>query len=111
MAFKENNPGFFKFEKEGDEVTGVLLEISTGVGENKSNLYTLEVDGKPVNVWGSTILDQRMLGIKEGELIKIIYKGLGEKKSGKNAPKIFQVLVDRPSDDDKKPTETIGFAQ
>jgi len=87
-----------------DSVTGVLLKIEEDVGENKSKLYTLEVNEKPVNVWGSTILDQRMVGIKVGDLIKIVYKGLGEKKQGRNAPKIFQVLVDRP---EKQPEQTV----
>lgn len=107
MAFKENNPGFFEFKEIEDSVTGVLIKIEENVGEHKSSLYTLEVDEKPVHVWGSTILDQRMVGIKVGDLIRIVYKGLGEKKSGKQPPKIFQVLVDRPEVKHKEPESTI----
>lgn len=95
MAFKENNPGFWAPEKDGDSIEGVLVAIQEDVGANKSMLYTIEADEKPTNVWGSAILDQRMVGVKIGELIRITYKGLGEKASGKHAPKIFKVEVDR----------------
>jgi hypothetical protein len=95
MAFQENNPGFWIPEKEDDSIQGILINIQKDVGTNKSMLYTIEQDKKPTNVWGSTILDQRMVGIKVGDLIKITYKGLAEKKAGKNPPKIFKVEVDR----------------
>ena len=95
MTFKENEPGFWKPENEGDSIEGVLLKIEDNVGANKSMLYTIEKDGKPTSVWGSTVLDQRMVGIKVGELIRITYKGLGEKVGGKNPAKIFKVEVDR----------------
>lgn len=96
MVMQENNPGFFDFKEEGDKVTGVLIKITTDVGPNKAMVYTLEVKTKPINVWGCTILDQRMVGIKVGEIVEIVYKGLGEAKGGHNQPKIFKVLVDRP---------------
>ncbi len=95
MVFEDNNPGFWEYDKEGDKLTGVLIKIQENVGPSASMLYTLEVKEKPINVWGTTILDQRMVGIKVGNLIEIIYKGLGKAAAGKNAPKVFQVLVDR----------------
>jgi len=107
MVFQENNPEVFEFKEEGDNVMCHLIKIQEGIGANKSKMYTLESDGKPVSVWGSTILDQRMIGIKLGDLIKIVYKGHGEKKPGKNAPKIFQVLVDRPENNGIKKQEGV----
>ncbi len=95
MAFEENNPGFWTPENEDDSITGILINIQEDVGTNKSMLYTIEQDKIPTNIWGSAILDQRMIGMKVGDLIKITYKGLGEKTSGKNAPKIFKVEIDR----------------
>lgn len=95
MVFEENKPGIFEFKEEGQSVTGVLIKIQNDVGPNKATLYTLESNGKPVNVWGCTIMDQRMVGINVGDLIQIVYKGLGEARGGQNPPKIFQVLVDR----------------
>jgi len=97
MVFEENNPGIWEYKDDGDMIEGKLLKIQSDVGPSDSMLYTLEVDGKPINFWGTTILDQRMVGINVGDLIQVIFKGLGEAKAGKNAPKIFQVLVDRPS--------------
>lgn len=98
MVFEENNPGFAEFKEIDDSVTGTLIKSEEDVGANKSKLYTLEQEGnKIVNVWGCTILDQRMVGVKLGDMIKIVYKGLGEAKGGKNPPKIFQVLIDRPA--------------
>lgn len=101
MVFIENDPQIFNFKDVDQSLTGILINVQEDVGENKSNMYTVESvstkdvePGKPVNFWGSTILDQRMIGIKKGDLIKVIYKGLGEAKGGRNAPKIFQVLKD-----------------
>lgn len=94
MTFKEVNPEMWIPEKDGDSVTGVFLRSQKDVGQNKSMLYHLESDKKPVSVWGSAILDQRMITIHPGDLIKITFKGLGEKKGFNNAPKIFKVERD-----------------
>lgn len=109
MVYEDNNPGIFEFKEKEDELAGTLIKIQSDVGPSDSMLYTLEVEGKPINVWGTTILDQRMVGIKVGDQIKMIFKGLGEAKAGKNAPKLFQVLVDRPLKDTqpKDPTSPL----
>ena len=107
MVFEENNPGFWIPEQEGDAVTGFLIKSESDVGSNKSMLYHLDVEGKPTSVWGSTILDQRMVGVNVGDKIRITFKGLGEKKSGKNAPKIFKVEVDRESSEDPVKEEVV----
>ncbi len=62
---------------------------------NKANLYGMETPEGVKNVWGATILDQRMDFVKVGDKVKITFKGLGEKKPGQNAPKIFKVEVDK----------------
>ncbi len=95
MAYKEINPTDWTHEKEGDFIEGVLLQAQKDVGEHKSMLYSIETPNDGVkNVWGATILDSRMNLVKIGSKIKITYKGLGESKSGKKAPKIFSVEVD-----------------
>ncbi len=105
MGFQENNPGVFEFKDENQSLTGVLIKVQHDVGPSDSMLYSLEVDGKPWNVWGSTILDQRMIGIKVGDLIRITFKGLGEAKPGKNAPKIFKVELDDGKSDEPEQEE------
>lgn len=101
MTFKENEPGIWKPEKDGDNITGVLIKIDKDVGKNNSMLYSLKVKEEVIGIWGSAILDQRMLGIKIDSLIRVTFKGLGEPTGGHNAPKIFKVEYD----DGKESTE------
>ncbi len=95
MVFEEINPQEVKFEKEEDSIQGILLQKQTDIGPNKANLYGMETPEGVKNVWGATILDQRMDFVKVGDKVKITFKGLGEKKPGQNAPKIFKVEVDK----------------
>ncbi len=99
MVYEEVNPEIWTPKEDGDFIEGVLINTEKDIGENKSNMYTIEsqIENKSVmkNVWGSTILDYRMTLISIGSKIKITYKGLGEKKGGKNPPKIFKVEVDK----------------
>jgi len=94
MAYKEIDPSFWKPEKDGDSVEGVFIATEHDIGENKSALYTLEVDGNPIKIWGSAVLDQKMIAIKPGDKVKITFTGLGEAKAGRNAPKLFKVERD-----------------
>ena len=83
MAKKEIGhelPDVFHFEKSGDSIEGIYLKKKTNVGENKANLYIIEVKGKRVSVWGSTVLDDKMDEVKEGDLITITYLGKEKKK-------------------------------
>ena len=95
MAYEKVETSAWKPENKGDEIEGQLLEIKGNVGANNSMIYTLGVENKPITVWGSTVLDPKMLGVKIGDQIKIVYEGLGEASPGKNAPKLFEVFVDR----------------
>ena len=95
MTYEEVETGTWKSEKENDEIEGILVAKEENVGANNSMLYTLEVDKTPQVVWGSVVLDPKMLGVKVGEKVKIVYTGKGEAKGGHNAPKLFKVFVDR----------------
>ena len=95
MAYEEIKPEDWKPEKEEDFIEGFLVNIQKDIGENKSMLYNIETPIGVKNVWGSAVLDTRMAFVKVGNKIKITYKGLGEAKAGRNAPKIFKVEVDR----------------
>jgi len=92
--YKEINPSNWMYEKDGDFIEGVLVQVQEEIGPNKAKLYSLETPEGVINVWGATILDQRIALVKIGDKIKITYKGLGEAKPGKNAVKIFKVEVD-----------------
>jgi hypothetical protein len=92
--WKESTGNFWKPEKDGDSIHGLYINKESHVGQNDSNLYYIEKldDHEVLQVWGSTVLDQRMMPVKTGQEIKITYKGLGEKgKGGKQAPKLWKV--------------------
>jgi hypothetical protein len=94
--FKEINPNVWTYEKDGDAIEGILVKKEDKVGTNESTIYSLETSpGIFMSVWGSVILDQKMSLVKEGQKIRITYKGLSEKKPGKNAAKLFKVELDQ----------------
>lgn len=96
MAFQEINPSTWTYEKEGDSIEGFLVKVEKDVGPNNSMLYTLDRGEEGmIDIWGSTILDNRMIILSIGDYVKIEYKGLGEAKQGKKPAKIFKVYVDK----------------
>ncbi len=95
MTYEEINPEVWTYENDGDFVEGVLVATQKDVGVNKSMLYSIETLEGVKSVWGAAILDSRMSFVKNGDKVKITYKGLAEKKGGKNPAKIFKVEVDR----------------
>lgn len=94
MVFKELEIKDWEYPDSGDCIEGVLISKKFNVGPNKVALYLVETQSGFMNVWGATILDARMVPIKEGDKIRITYKGLGEAKEDQNAPKIFKLEVD-----------------
>lgn len=97
--WKENTGGTWKPEKKEDSIEGLLTDIQHNIGVNNSTMYTVQEkeSGENIGVWGSTVLDQRMKGISIGMDVRIVYKGLGEAKGGKQAPKLWAVFFKEPS--------------
>lgn len=100
--------GVWKPEEKGDEIEGQLKSVDTNVGSNNSNMYHIETNDGIIGVWGSVVLDSRLSTVALGSQVKLVFQGLGEKKGGKNAPKLFKVYVDAtfedgPRDDDGHP--------
>lgn len=100
MTFKEIGkelPEQWKFENEGDFIQGIYVQKNTEVGVNNANLYVLEVEGKLKSIWGSTVLDNKMVDpkIEIGDTIRITYEGENKK------PKYhkFKVEKDFPDED------------
>ncbi len=87
-------PKIWKYEDEGDLLEGICVAKENGVGKNESWLYSIETPTGVLNVWGSTILDSKFTFVKIGDKVKITYKGLGEAKGGRSAPKLFIVEKD-----------------
>jgi len=97
QQWKEVNQGVWKPEQNGDSITGVLLEKHP---EDKTNdisaRYILEKDDGVFLVWGSAVLDSRMVAVNIGDKVRITFK---EKRDiGKNKTlNIYKVEVARPT--------------
>ena len=95
MTYQKIEVGTWKPEVANEAIEGVFIEAESDVGENKSRLYHLDVAGKSTGIWGSTVLDTKMSVVKPGDKIKIVFLGKGKAEKGRNAPKLFDVFIDR----------------
>ncbi len=98
-------------EKEEDEISGIYLGVQKEVGENKSNLYTIEVEeGKTMAFWGSKVLDGKMLALKVGQQVKILFLGKVKPEKGREY-KGYDVFVKKtkPIPNTAGPIETQKF--
>lgn len=88
----EDDATIYEFKEEGDSIEGTLEKVESDVGANKSKMYTIKLaDESLAKVWGSFVLDTRMLKIETGKQVKIEYTGLkNSKKSGRDY-KTFEV--------------------
>lgn len=94
MVFKEHKPNTWVYSNDGDFVEGKLVKIEPNHAYEDKKIYTLEkADKSQILVFGTTVLDSKMVGINLGDLIRIIYKG-SKANAGKNATKLFEVLKD-----------------
>lgn len=85
---------------------GVFLKTESGIGANKSNMYTIKPDdGEEVKVWGSTVLDDKLMGVPKGTYVKIEYEG---KKTSKNGGQYhsYKVFIDLNSKQEGEPPLT-----
>lgn len=84
------NP-IWKFE-ENTELIGYFQNVRAKVGPNLSNLYTFKTEkDELIDVWGNTILDNRLANLQIGEKIKINY--LGKTESPKTGRKYHDFKV------------------
>ena len=105
ISYRDAKPGQF---------VGKLLGVKRDVGDNHKNVYTfaavsgdlptmvkieknfvpVEVgEGDKVEMWGCTVLDDRMDGAQIGDTVRIVYDGRGNKAPGRQAPYMFSVYV------------------
>jgi len=88
---------FWDFEKNPDLV-GIFKNVKKEVGENKSNIYTVEVKGEDYKFWGTTVLDIRLENIEEGAEVWIKYLGREKSKKTGREYKNYEVYH-RPTED------------
>ena len=77
---KDVEPNIWKAEKDGDCISGILVNIEPRVGDLSAK-YFLD-DGSAIKmVWGCRVLDDRMALAHIGDYVRITYKGVTETKS------------------------------
>lgn len=89
-------PNVWKPTNEGDSVEGILIAKKEDVGINKSKAYSIENKKEHNLVWGSTVLDDRMLYVNVGDYCKITYIKTTQNKKGQPL-KIFKVEKEKRS--------------
>jgi hypothetical protein len=69
---------------ENPEVVGKYMDMIPANKEaRKSSVITLEgEDGQEIRLWGSTVLDNHFQAIEKGEIVKIVFLGMGKSKTG-----------------------------
>lgn len=98
-GFKQST-GFVTFTEFGDKVTGEILSIGVGkdfAGNPVPELVIDTEDGPRTLTAGQAML-KSALAEKEpqvGDYLRVEYVKDGEKKPGKNPPKVFDVQVER----------------
>lgn len=75
----------------GESLIGVYLGSDAASKEVSARHY-FEVEGKgQVMVWGTAIIDQSLRFVKEGEVVRLTYKGKKEIDNGKRTLHVYKV--------------------
>lgn len=85
-------------------IEGIYLGVEESIGPNKSNMYTIDVSGSEVKVWGSTVLDDKLKSIDIGAYVKIEYEGKLKSKKGSEYHS-YKVFVDDKDPDADEPEQ------
>ena len=96
IEYEVVEPKIWKYDKEGDQIEGVLVQKKTDVGPNDANAYYIENEKGIYMVWGTTILDDRMAVVELLDHVRITYKGSKE-NSRQQPTKIFKVERGKPT--------------
>ncbi|HEB47111.1 MAG TPA: hypothetical protein ENI22_01440 [Candidatus Pacearchaeota archaeon] len=87
-------------ENKDPKLEAIFIAVNPGQGQYKSMLYTLEKDGEEVKVWGSKVLDERMLKVEPGQRILIEFLGSVQGKEG--SYKKYEVSIWKEPESEKK---------
>lgn len=79
-------------------IEGKFVKVETEIGPNKSNMYTIKTDDGEIKVWGSTVLDDKLMGVPEGSYVKIEYEGKLKSKKGAEYHS-YKVFIDTGAED------------
>lgn len=79
-----------------EPIEGKFVKTEQDVGPNKSKMHVLETDDGEVKIWGSTVLDDKLMGVVKGTYVKIEYEGKLKSKKGTEYHS-YKVFVDEAS--------------
>jgi hypothetical protein len=94
-----------------EPLEGEFLKVEHDVGPKASNMYSIKTKDGVVKVWGSKVLDDKLLGLPQGCYVKLEYTGKVKGKSG-NEYHSFKVFIDDATsvqDDDSIEPSDIHF--
>jgi hypothetical protein len=89
---KDPEDSVWRPEAIGDEISGIYLRREDDVGMYHATKYTLETDDGEMDVFGSTVLDNKFKDVPIGYEVKIVYQGEKPSKPPKKPFKLFQVF-------------------
>lgn len=102
--------------KKNDELEGLYVDKKSDVGENHSNIYTVQIeDGSYVSFWGSAMIDDNFDKIPMGAEVKLVYLGTQKNAKGNREYKKFDIFskqvktpsTNADSDSDSEPEEDL----
>ena len=82
-------PGIWKPEEKKDSITGTLINKMAKTDQVSARYY-IESDGKTYLIWGSAILDSRLMLVSVGTRVRITYLGMSKNMKGQDL-KMYQV--------------------
>ena len=99
IEWKSVEPNVWKYENDGDNIQGVLIDSEPrDEANNLSARYYLSTKDGNTMIWGSAVLDDRMKMVNKGDLIRITYKGKTRNKAGRNL-NLFEVDIGKPKEE------------
>ena len=89
--WKKIEPNIWKPEKDGDEITGILISKDPSDKFKNINYHIETLEHEQKMIYGTTVLNDRMKFVNVGETIKIVFKGI-VKNQKKQDTKVFEVF-------------------
>ena len=93
-------PAVWKPENHGEQIIGTLIS-KVPKAEQVSARYYIENNGKTYLLWGSAVLDSRLLFVPIGSRVRITFEGMNKNKSGQDL-KMYKVEVATSSSQHQK---------
>ena len=94
MVYELINPSVWTPEKEDDAIEGTLMSIKPSKKFANQVYELIKTDGAQIVVFGTSVLDNRMSYVKEGEKVKIVFRGVAPNKNGQET-KLFDVFKEK----------------